>query len=294
MNLTNQYIELAEDVLTNGETTQGRNSETRMLWSPQPLVVNDVYKNFPLLQDRAQPLYTSVLETMYFLSGDTSFAGMPKVLRDSFWKPWAQNAERHGSFGRFYPAQWRAQRAEFGFYDALKGLIKELEEVKNTGLENRKMAVSLWNKPDNDPTMTRDVACLDSCHSTSLVFNLSQRAGVWKLDLHHTQRSLDICCGLGPDLIYSGLLMNLLCQEVGALPGKLVFAPVNVHIYKSHIPQFHQHILDTPFVEEQPVTLQLAANAIWRKPMTIPEARTLCNFINVPEGLPRVKFQVVM
>jgi hypothetical protein len=70
----------------------------------------------------------------------------------------------------------------------------------------------------------------------------------WKLNLHHTQRSLDLVNGAAADLVYSGLLMELLCEllndeEPGSWvdAGTLVFAPVNVHIYENHLDGITQH-----------------------------------------------------
>jgi thymidylate synthase len=288
--LTTQYLALLGQCLSTGSNTVGRNGLVRKLWAPPPLVVPSVAYDFPLLQDRPHAFYKSVLETCFFLSGKTSYDSMPEVLRTSWWKPWAAAAEAQGSWGSFYGSQWRHQVSEQGpGFDALQHLLNQLKEVVLTGVENRKMVVSLWHTPDTLSIYAQTPAVLESCHSTCLVFDLAPKlGGSWVLNLHHTQRSLDLINGTAADLIYSGLVMKLICDWLSNAtggtqvePGCLVFAPVNVHIYENHWAQAQELACKWPetteFAPVKAILLPIALGLVLRGeiPMTIPEAKAL-------------------
>jgi len=163
--LTHQYLDLLQDCMRSGNNTVGRNGLVRKLWAPAPLVVRDVSSDFPYLQNRPTAFYKSVLETLFFLSGDSSYESMPEALCTSWWKPWASVAHDQKSWGRFYSTQWRAQVTETPgvYFDALKHLLQQMLEVITSGVENRKMVVSLWHTPDTLVEYTRKPAVLESC-----------------------------------------------------------------------------------------------------------------------------------
>jgi dihydrofolate reductase/thymidylate synthase len=284
MGFNQQYLSTIKTVLNEGEYVTGRNGGVLQYFCPSPIVVKDVSKEFPILSVRKIPFYKAALETFFFLSGDSSYEAMPETLRNSWWKPWDEQAKAQGSWGRFYSTQWRHARAENGEFDQWENLIQELCEVVKTGQINRKMCVSLWNKQDSMAQYTNEPAALISCHSTALVFNLVPKfhqgefnSGFaqyqeYHLDLHHTQRSLDLFLGTASDLIYSGLIMQLLCNEVAdrlynvmqpeagprVKPRKLVFSPSNTHLYESHIEQAKQLLmLNSTVLDYSPVTLSL-------------------------------------
>jgi thymidylate synthase len=271
MNFNKQYLSTIQTVLQEGEYLQGRNSAVLQYFCPNPIIIPDTSKDFPILSVRKIPFYKSVLETFFFLGGESSYESMPKILRDSWWKPWAEKAKAQNSWGNFYGHNWRHQTTELNpnGFDQWKNLLKELCGVIKTSTINRKMCVSLWDKAGSMPEYTTKPSVLESCHSSFLSFNLVPKwhedelnSGYspyqeWYLDLHHTQRSLDLMCGTGSDLIYSGLIMHLLCGEVSnrmynvnspeqtpiIKPRKLVFSPSNVHIYESHIKEAKQLLL---------------------------------------------------
>ena len=254
MNLNNQYLNLIKLILKEGELVKSRNSDVLQYFGPNNLVVENVSKAFPILQIRKLPFYKSVLETCFFLSGETSFESMPEVLRNSWWKPWAAEAKAKNSWGQFYSHQWRHQLTEPGYpeFDAFNHLIGECCDVIYDVVINRGMVVSLWNKPSFTEGYTSDKAVLQSCHGTAMTFNLvpdKTKPNAWHLDLHHYQRSLDVMCGTNADLVYSGLLMQIIADEVSnclydvnelesspvVSPRKLVYSLGNAHIYASHM-----------------------------------------------------------
>jgi thymidylate synthase len=270
-NFNKQYLSTIKTVLEAGEYLQSRNSKVLQYFSPNPITIPNVSKEFPILSVRKIPFYKSVLETFFFLSGESSYDSMPEILRNTWWKPWANKAKEQNSWGNFYGHNWRHQTTELdpNGFDQWENLIEELCAVIKTGVVNRKMCVSLWDKAGTKPEYTSKPSVLDCCHSSFLSFNLTYKwhedelnSGYspyqeWYLDLQHTQRSLDLMCGTGSDLIYSGLLMHLLCNEVSnrmynvnspeqtpvIKPRKLVFSPANTHIYEPHIKGAKQLLL---------------------------------------------------
>jgi thymidylate synthase len=247
MDFNQQYLSIVKKVLKQGEEVTSRNSIVKQYFCPGSIEVPCVEDEFPILSIRPIPFYKSALETFFFLSGESSFNAMPEILKNSWWKPWANKAESQNSWGNFYGYQWRHQTTESGQkFDQWENLLEDLVDVVKSKTINRKMVVSLWRRQDAMDLYTSKPAVLDSCHSTSLVFNLVSSTDSWYLDLHHTQRSLDLMCGTGSDLIYSGLLMKLLCSEINFRTGahvtcrKLVFSPSNAHIYKSHFEEAYR------------------------------------------------------
>ena len=285
MGFNQKYLSTIKTVLNEGEYVTGRNGGVLQVFCPAPIIIKDVSKEFPLLSVRKIPFYKAALETFFFLSGASEYDAMPETLRDSWWKPWKEQAKAQGSWGRFYGSQWRYAMTEQGpNFDQWENLIKELCEVVSTGIVNRKMCVSLWDKAGTMPEYTSKPSVLDCCHSSFLAFNLVPKfhqdeldSGFAKyqeyhLDLHHTQRSLDLFLGTASDLIYSGLIMQLLCDEVAnrlyhpfcpeygpiVKPRKLAFAPANCHLYETHIEQAKQLLmLNSNVLNYQPVKLEL-------------------------------------
>jgi dihydrofolate reductase/thymidylate synthase len=288
MEFNKQYLATIKTVLNDGEYVTGRNGVVLQYFCPNPIVVKDVSKEFPILSVRKIPFYKAALETFFFLSGKSSYEAMPEVLRNSWWEPWDSQAKAQGSWGRFYGSQWRHsatdQSTKMTGFDQWENLVQDLCNVVSTGQVNRKMVVSLWRRQDAMAEYTINPAVLDSCHSTALVFNLAPkfhqdeldsgyaRYQEYHLDLHHTQRSLDLFLGTGSDLIYSGLIMQLLCNEVSdrlynvmqpehgpiVKPRKLVFSPSNCHLYENHIEQAKQLLmLNSNVLDYQPVALEL-------------------------------------
>lgn len=165
MDFNKQYLSTIETVLNNGEYVAGRNSAVIQYFAPSPIVVKDVDKEFPILSVRKIPFYKSVLETFFFLSGNTSFESMPEVLRNTWWKPWAEEAKAQNSWGNFYGHNWRYQTTKLNpnGFDQWENLIKELCEVVKTGVVNRKMCVTLWDKAGTMPEYTSKPSVLDCC-----------------------------------------------------------------------------------------------------------------------------------
>jgi thymidylate synthase len=195
MNFNKQYLNTIQTVLQEGEYLQGRNSAVLQYFCPNSIIIPDTNKEFPILSVRKIPFYKSALETFFFLGGESSYDSMPESLKNSWWKPWAEKAKAQNSWGNFYSHNWRHQTTELNSkgFDQWENLLKELCEVIKTGVINRKMCVSLWDKAGTMPEYTTKPSVLDCClpeHSNVLtkagfksIKNVGVGEEVWATDL---------------------------------------------------------------------------------------------------------------
>ena len=180
---------------------------------------------------------------------------------DEFAKKW-------GDLGPIYGKQWRnwsrnATRDEKivdpGVYtkqiDQIQDLISELK----TNPDSRRLMVNAWNVGELD-NMT-----LPPCHYGFQVYTrvlgLDERIdymnkgkiskssdyfhehldsmGIPKrsLSLMWSQRSVDTFLGLPFNIASYGMLLSLLSEEVGMIPGELIGNLGDVHLYSNHIEQ---------------------------------------------------------
>ena len=180
---------------------------------------------------------------------------------ESFAKNW-------GELGPIYGKQWRswsrnATRDEKivdpGVYtkqiDQIQDLISELK----TNPDSRRLMVNAWNVGELD-NMT-----LPPCHYGFQVYTrvlgLDERIdymnngkiskssdyfhehldsmGIPKrsLSLMWSQRSVDTFLGLPFNIASYGMLLSLLSEEVGMIPGELIGNLGDVHLYSNHIEQ---------------------------------------------------------
>ncbi|HOW37121.1 MAG TPA: thymidylate synthase, partial [Candidatus Pacearchaeota archaeon] len=106
--------------------------------------------------------------------------------------------------------------------DQLANLVNKLKQDS----ESRRLIVNSWNAADLDKM------ALPPCHDS---FQVLANPKTKKLDFIWRQRSTDTMVGLPFNIASYALLQNLLAQEVGYVPGKLIGHLGDVHIYLPHI-----------------------------------------------------------
>jgi thymidylate synthase len=172
---------------------------------------------------------------------------------DEFAKKW-------GNLGPIYGKQWRGwfgydKEVNPVYVDQIKNLIEQLK----TNPDSRRLMVSAWNVGDLGE-MT-----LPPCHYGFQVYTrvlgLDERIdymnngkiskssdyfhehldsmGIPKrsLSLMWSQRSVDTFLGLPFNIASYGMLLSLLSEEVGMIPGELIGNLGDVHLYSNHIEQ---------------------------------------------------------
>lgn len=105
--------------------------------------------------------------------------------------------------------------------DQLKSVVDQLKK----GPYDRRMVVSAWN-----PNQMYMMA-LPSCH---VLWNVVVYGN--KLNLVWFQRSCDASHGVPANIASYGLLLLLLCEESGLVPGELVGVLSDCHLYENTIP----------------------------------------------------------
>ena len=181
---------------------------------------------------------------------------------DEFAKVW-------GELGPIYGKQWRnwfGYDSEVNPYyvDQISNLIKELK----TNPDSRRLMVSAWNVGELDKMV------LPPCHYGFQVYTrelgLDERIdymnkgkiskssdyfhehldsmGIPKrsLSLMWSQRSVDTFLGLPFNIASYGMLLLLLADEVGMIPGELIGNLGDVHLYKNHILQAEEQLKREP------------------------------------------------
>lgn len=132
-------------------------------------------------------------------------------------------ADKHGSLGNVYGAQWRSwPDAEGGTIDQIENVI---ESIKNNP-DSRRHIVSAWN-----PAEIEDMA-LPPCHT---LFQFYVADG--KLSCQLYQRSADVFLGVPFNIASYALLTHLVAQETGLEVGEFVHTLGDAHLYSNHMDQ---------------------------------------------------------
>ena len=173
-------------------------------------------------------------------------------------------AEKWGELGPIYGKQWRSWKTDSVSIDQIQDLISDLK----TNPDSRRLMVNAWNVGDL-PTMA-----LPPCHYGFQLYTrelgLDERIdymnrgkiskssdyyhvhldsmGVPKrsLSLMWSQRSVDTFLGLPFNIASYGMLLSLLAEEVGMVPGELIGNLGDVHLYSNHIEQTKEQLSREP------------------------------------------------
>lgn len=141
-------------------------------------------------------------------------------------------AEKHGSLGNVYGAQWRSWPDNEG--GTIDQIAKVIESIK-TNPDSRRHIVSAWN-----PAEIEDMA-LPPCHT---LFQFYVADG--KLSCQLYQRSADVFLGVPFNIASYALLTHLVAQEVGLEVGEFVHTLGDAHLYSNHMDQIKLQLSRTP------------------------------------------------
>src|SRR5437764_15271356 len=137
-----QYLDLLRHVLEHGKPTPDRTGTgTLSVFGAQarfPLA-----QGFPLLTTKKLHLKSIIYELLWFLRGETNV----KYLNEhgvSIWNEWA---DKNGSLGRIYGAQWCDWRAADG--RSINQIDQVIDQIKKNP-DSRRHILTAWNPGELD------------------------------------------------------------------------------------------------------------------------------------------------
>jgi thymidylate synthase len=263
-----QYKNLINEILSTGTQKNSRAGNTTGIIGH--MFKHDMKYGFPLLTRKYVPLKLVTVELEGFIKGITS----KKWYQDRgchIWDSWCNRdsmeylrnkalgleafivnvgrnpetedmfridneaAKRTDDLGPIYGFQWNNFN---GYYESpatkiagdypdrlgvsqLNKVIRELRRDKFS----RRLLVSAWN-----PEQLYQMA-LPPCHYGFQLLT----AGDGRLSLIWQQRSVDVMLGLPFNIASYALLLSLIANEVGMIPGILIGQLADVHIYHTHL-----------------------------------------------------------
>lgn len=253
------YLNLLEDILKNGDYRQTRNAFTYSLFAKT--LEFDLSKGFPLLTTKKMFLRGIFEELMFFLRGDTN----AKHLSDIGVKIWDGNTSREfldsvglnhyeeGDMGPLYSFQWSFYGLEYkGMnhdYSKEKGGFNQIKyclELIKKDPNNRRILLTSYN-----PIQAQQ-SVLFPCHSLTCQFYVERGN---RLSLACYNRSQDYVCGNPFNNSSSALLVYLFCEVINndktykgpkLTPGRLIMNLGDTHVYDEHYSEAIRQLLREP------------------------------------------------
>lgn len=227
----NNYIELINYILNNGEKRIGRNGNTLSIFGGRSEY--DISNSkFPLLTTKRVFFRGIVEELLWFLRGSTN----AKELQDKNIHIWDGNTSREfldsvglskleeGLLGPGYGYQWRSFMGNYPLFngcDQLKYIIKELIVNPN----GRRTILSAWN-----PAQLSEMA-LPPCH-ISYQFYIDNNNS---LSCQMYMRSCDVAAGLPFNIASTALFTIIIAHVLKLNTKKIIIVSGDTHLYEEHI-----------------------------------------------------------
>lgn len=248
-----QYHELLNDILTNGEIKDDRTGVgTISVFGRQ--VRFDLRKGFPAITTKKLAWKAVVGELLWFIEGSSDerrLAELTHGTRDgvvTIWTPnalapyWKEKSRFNGDLGRIYGVQWRHwETSDINQgTEIAKGEVDQLRLLVD-GLINdpfsRRHILNAWNPGDLDKM------ALPPCHVLSQFYVNTKK----ELSCHMYQRSQDVYLGAPFNYASYALLTHMLAQVCGYTVGELIVSTGDTHIYINHQEQVNELLSRTPY-----------------------------------------------
>lgn len=267
-----QYLDIADTILTEGEPTDDRTGVGTLEWFGEPQMTIDLREEFPLLTTK-KVFYKSVLsELTWMLQGrhdlkylaernnriwdewpftsyledigvDIPEQGSPEwdLLMNVYKKTVLANdnfSQDYGDLGPVYGYQWRHWPGVDGEPIDQLGQVQEHLRTKERKY-GRRLIVSAWN------VAQLEEMALPACHAF-FQFNSSNKTdpetGKPYLDMKMYQRSADWFLGVPFNMAQYALVLSAMAQTTDHTPRKFIHTFGSAHIYKNHIPQVTEQL----------------------------------------------------
>ncbi|MBQ7245368.1 MAG: thymidylate synthase [Firmicutes bacterium] len=221
---------MCTDILENGFSTEG--TTVRARWEDgapaytikQFGVVNryDLSEEFPALTLRKTAIKTATDELLWIWQRKSNNI---KDLNGHIWDEWA---DQTGSIGKAYGYQM-SKKYKFaqGEMDQVDNVIWQLKNQP----QSRRIMTNIYNFDDLSEMN------LEPC-AYSMTFNVTGN----KLNGILNQRSQDILAANNWNVVQYAVLIMMLAQVTGFVPGELVHVISDAHIYDRHIPLIRELI----------------------------------------------------
>lgn len=240
----NQYLNLIEDILSDGTREEGRNGTTIVaIGAAMHFSLND--RRVPFLTTKRLAWKTCLKELLWFIRGQTD----NRLLQAQNVHIWDGNASREfldsrglvhraeGDLGPIYGFQWRNFGGDYEYYkndkndkndskkgvDQLQLIIDALKDPEQR--TSRRLIMSAWN-----PCQLSEMA-LPPCHVLAQ-FHVTDGT---RLSCSLYQRSGDVGLGVPFNIASYSMLTHLLAHHCGLDAHEFVYHLGNAHIYDDHV-----------------------------------------------------------
>jgi len=235
-----QYLELLNDVVTNGLTKGDRTGTgTKAVFARQ--FRHNLADGFPLLTTKKLHFKSIANELIWMLSGNTNI----KWLNENGVRIWDEWATEDGDLGPVYGEQWTAWPTKDG------GTINQIDYMVHTLKTNpnsRRILSHGWNVeylPDETQSPQENARngkqALPPCH---LLYQAFVHDGHLSMQLYI--RSSDVFLGLPYNTAALALLTHMLAQQCDLIPHEIIVTTGDTHAYSNHMEQIRTQLARTP------------------------------------------------
>jgi thymidylate synthase len=242
-----QYLDALGQIMDGGHDKGDRTGTgTRSVFGMQ-MRFDCSGPNLPVVTTKKLFLRGVIHELLWIISGSTNI----KYLVDNDVHIWDEWADKNGDLGPVYGKQWRKWEGQIdrvaineqpdpGEPPILLG-YKQIDQLKDvierikTNPDCRRLIVTAWNPPDIES------ATLPPCHCFFQFWVCDGR-----ISLQIYQRSCDMFLGVPFNIFSYSLLLRMVAQVTGLLPGDFIWTGGDCHIYKNHFKQVELQLERTP------------------------------------------------
>lgn len=252
INYETQYLSALNNILNQGVMSNGRNGLTLKL--PNLTFSIDLWRDFPILTTKKIAYKTAIKELLWMFRDQSNDVTKLQEQNVHIWDNWV---DENNTIGKSYGYQVNNCKQ----FDIL------LDTLKNDN-QSRRMIVDLWNVKDlPDMTLQPCVFCTiwDVCDMSDKVNSYMVDTGksIYPtkdkyLNMTLIQRSGDMAIGVPFDILEYSILLSMIAQISGMMPGKLTHVITNAHIYYDHIEGVRKQIERLPL--ENKASLKLNSN----------------------------------
>lgn len=217
------YLDLLQHVLDEGVAKGDRTGTGTVSVFGHQLRYRQA-DGFPLVTTKRIHWKSVVHELLWFVSGSTNV----KPLQEAGVRIWNEWADEDGELGPVYGSQWRSWPAPAPDGSGVvhhDQLARVIEDIRSNP-DSRRLLVSAWNVGQVDEMK------LPPCH---LLFQFNVADGHLHCGMY--QRSCDLFLGLPFNIASYSLLLRMVAQITGLIPGDLVISLGDAHLYSNHLEQ---------------------------------------------------------